>query len=219
MKKFILLVVVLLLDIFIYAAEWNVGFFGGVRYRSISPDKFSYGLFAGYDDFSIHFSGISADDFLITATYDLDIGRTIHNNFIIHSDNVPEEGGFSTLSYVFSQLFSWKLMILGYGVGVQTGISYSPFSSTYYSVIPLFDFRVGIHSDSFFSTIYCTMIHPETMEWKMTATAGAVAEIEIENGHFIFADAYFVFDNLIDVNTLVLSGWGIKAGYIYRGII
>ena len=220
MKKLVLLIAFLLLSFILQAASWNVGGFAGMRYRSISPDEFSYGLFAEYNDFSLHFSGITSDNFLLTATYDLTVGSTIHNNFIIHSDNVPGDGGFTTLGYVFSQLFAWKWMMLGYGVGIQAGISYSPYSSyLYYSFIPLFDCRVGINTDSFSSVFYCTMVHPETIEWKMTATTGVSAEVRFGKGHSVFADAYIVFDNLIDVSTFVLSGWGVRAGYAYRGML
>lgn len=199
------------------AVSWKAGTFLGARYRSTSSSLFSYGAFAAVDDFSFNFSAIGAEDFAATLSYDLKVGKTIHNYFTIHIDNVPGEGGFSTLSYLFSQHFKSRYLFFSYALGVQGGISYSPFSPPFFSLIPAYDLRAGFCLSPFSLSIYTTTAMSETIEWKMVLNSGLSAVIALSEKQSIFVDSFIVLDNLMDVSNYLLSGWALRVGYAYKG--
>ena len=218
MRRISLLFLMLLISSSLFAAAWSFGNFMGVRYRSVSDSLVLYGLEASYDDLSFHFAGLGADDFTASLSYDADVGKTIHNTFILTTDSVPSEGGFATLGYLFSQHFAFSVFRFGYGFGIQGGVSYSPYSDLFYSLIPLFDLRLGIDTGYFIAELYSTMVHPDATEWKMAITSGLTVEVRSGNSS-IFADGFFTLDNLLDVHTYLLSGFGVKVGYRYRSAV
>ena len=219
MKRIVSLFACILIPGMLFAVSWSAGWSFGARYRTTAPDLFYYGFDATSEDVSFHFSGIGDDDFSFVSSYDLKVGDTIHNNFIFHTDNVPCEGGFATIGYLFSQQFAWDWFRLGYGIGIQSGISYSPYSPPFFSCIPLIDLRIGFETGPVCVMIYETMVHPDAMEFRLSATTGITAEFTINENHMIFADGFFELDNIMDCHTFVISGWGVKAGYRYRGTV
>ena len=201
------------------ASSWSAGSFAGVRYRSTAPDMVLYGVDASAYDASLHFSGIGDDDFSLILSYDLRVGDTIHNRFIFHTDNVPAEGGFATFGYLFSQQFAWSWFRLGYGIGIQAGVSYSPYSEPFFSLVPLIDLRLGFELGPVRMMVYETMVHKEAMEYRLAAATGATIELSIDEHHMVYADGFFSLDNIMDCHTFSISGWGVSVGYSYRGTI
>ena len=217
MKRRFALFALLLIPYALMAAPWSAGGFAGVRYRSTAPDLVLYGIDASYEGLGLHFSGIGDDDFSLVLGYDLRAGANIHNRFIFHTDNVPGEGGFATIGYLFGQDFAWDWFRLAYGVGVQGSVSYSPFSDPLFSIIPLLDIRLGFEFAPATVMFYFTMVHPESMEARLNASLGATAEFSITENHHVFLDGFIALDNIMDFHTYPISGWGVSAGYIYRG--
>lgn len=218
-KRLVSLLIALGLLSSIFASEWSIGGSLGLRYRSTSSDLISYGIYTSFDDFSFSASMIGHDVSAFQFRYDADIGKTIHNEFIFHTDIVPSEGGFSTLGYLFSQQFQWSWFFLGYGLGAQSGISYSKYSVPFYSLIPLFSLDLGVCFDQFSFIFYGTNATHDATEWKLIAALGAKAKMDINKHNSLFMDCFITLDNLMDLTDYTLSGYGVKIGYSYRGTV
>lgn len=203
----------------LHASTWSAGGSLGVRYRSTAPDLISYGVFSAFDDFSFYVSAIGNDDYAVSLRYDLPVGKTIHNEFIFHTDIASYEGGYSTLGYLFSQRFRWSWFMLGYGVGVQGGVSFSPYSAPFYSLIPLFQLNAGAAFGPVSILLYGTNATHDAIEWKMMVSLGTAIRVNIDEHNSLFIDGFITLDNLMDMSDYTLSGYGVKIGYSYRGLL
>ena len=213
-------ILLLLLPAMLFAVDWSAGASLGARYRSTAPDLFYYSLSASYENLDFAFSGIGNDDIAADLRYDLSLGKTIHNEFIFHTDYTPGEGGYSSLGYLFSQQFRFSWFLLRYGIGVQGAVSYTPFADKpFYSLIPLLDLAIGFDIAPVSFIIYGTNASPDTSEWKLMLSFGTRCEVEISDEHLLFADGFIAIDNIMDMSDFTLSGWGVKLGYAYRGSV
>ena len=198
-KRLVSLLIALGLLSSIFASEWSIGGSLGLRYRSTSSDLISYGIYTSFDDFSFSASMIGHDISAFQFRYDADIGKTIHNEFIFHTDIVPPE--------------------VGYGLGAQSGISYSKYSVPFYSLIPLFSLDLGVCFDEFSFIFYGTNATHDATEWKLIAALGAKVKMDINKHNSLFMDGFITLDNLMDLTDYTLSGYGVKIGYSYRGTV
>ena len=217
LRKACCLISLLFISSMLFASSWSVGASLGTRYRSTAPDLFYYFLSASYENLDFAFSGIGNDDIAADLRYDLSLGKTIHNEFIFHTDYTPGEGGYSSLGYLFSQQFRFSWFLLRYGIGVQGAVSYTPFADKpFYSLIPLLDLAIGFDIAPVSFIIYGTNASPDTSEWKLMLSFGTRCEVEISDEHLLFADGFIAIDNIMDMSDFTLSGWGVKLGYAYR---
>ena len=213
-------ILMLLLPAALAAAPFYAEASAGVRYDTTSYSPFVYSLKAGYGGLSIGFQHQWESSYDASLSYDLAAGKTIHNLFLFHTDYVPDEGGWSDLAYVFSQRFRWGFFSLGYGIGVQSGVSYSEYGSPpMWSLYFLLSLDASLVFRHFAVTGYFTLCHPDEREWRPVPAAGIRAEVRIDWHHGIFVDAYARAAEMLIDPVIMIDTLSIRAGYVYRGIL
>ncbi len=195
---------------------------GAIGYRSTTALSFpaASSISLSFDGFSAMFRGQGASQFDGIIAYDIAVGRTISNEFSFHSAYNPSEGGWSDLAYLFSQRFRWDFFALEYGLGISAGIAYSEYSSILsWSLSPLLALSGTFYIDPVSITLYFSMLEEWERDWKALPVFGLRLEWDIDGSSSIFADGYVKWAEYLMDPVAMISGYGIRLGYIYRGDI
>lgn len=218
MRKIWSILMILMLLPAIAAAPFHAEGGAGVRYDMVSCSPFVYTLGIGYCGFTLGYQHQWDSSFDLSLGYDLRAGKTMHNLFMIHTDYVPREGGWTDFSYVFSQRFLWDFLSLGYGVGLQGAVGYSEYGTKpFWSAYFLLSVDLSLVFEHYVLTGYLSMYHPNEREWKPVPVAGIRMEGRMTENHSIFIDAYARVTEILIDPVITVDALSIRAGYIYRG--
>ncbi len=172
-----------------FSIEFGTGYRANIALKDDELRFFDLGL--SYDSFSMYARSQALYVNEIEAEYDLKSGKHIHNKFIVHSQYVAEEGGFSDVSYIFALDFGYKHASLGFGFGIQGGIAYSEHSvGALYSLSPLVSVDFGLFFSPIRIIFYMDMASRFEHLWKASPLFGINLEALISDNSSIAADLY-----------------------------
>lgn len=221
MKKLIITLVLICLFLPLYATPWSVSLGTGYR-ASVSTEYLRFvDAEVSVGDFSLYFRDHSFQVQDLSLSYDLRVGKTIHNEFVFHSEYVPiDKGGFSDFSYMFSQRFKISFFSIGYGVGAQVGLSYSAYSKELlWALSPLFRLETGFTFGPITFGIYGDLGSKFERLWKASPLIGAVLIAQMDEHNSITFDIY------TQSAEYLLDPWFLPAvvaaciSYTYRGTL
>lgn len=195
---------------------------GMIGYRSTTALEFpaTSSVRLSFDGFSVMFRGQGASQFDGMLSYELETGRTLSNKFILNTSYIPSEGGWSGLSYLFSQHFRWGFFGLEYGLGLAVGAAYSEYSSlVMWSLSPLLKISGTFYIDPASITLYFTMAEEWERDWKALPVFGLRLGWDIDGNSSVFADGYIKWAEYLMDPVAMISGYGLRLGYSYRGMI
>ena len=219
-KRIIVFLMAAMLSFSVSAADFSlIGMIGYRETTSLSfPASSSIGL--SFDGFSFMLRGQGASQFDGMLSYELETGRTLSNKFILNTSYIPSEGGWSGLSYLFSQHFRWGFFGLEYGLGLAAGAAYSEYSSlVMWSLSPLLKLSGTFYIDPASITLYFTMADEWERDWKALPVFGLRLGWDIDGNSSVFADGYIKWAEYLMDPVAMISGYGMRLGYSYRGMI
>ena len=195
---------------------------GMIGYRETTSLSFpaSSSIKITYDGFSFLFRGQGISQVEGIVSYDAKVGNTISNIFSAHTSYIPPEGGWSDFSYVFSQHFRWDFFSLRYGAGISAGMAYSLYAADVtWSFSPVLALSGTFFMDPASITLYFTMQDEWERDWKALPVFGLRLSWDIDGSSIIFADGYIKWAEYLMDPVAMISGYGVRLGYIYRGDI
>lgn len=199
-----------------FEAEGMIGY----RETTSLPFPASSSIDLSFDGFSFMFRGQGMSQFDGILSYDIKVGNTISNVFSFHTSYIPYEGGWSDFSYLFSQHFRWGFFSLGYGAGIAAGMAYSEYAyGVMWSLSPLLELSGTFHIDPASITLYFTMQDEWERDWKALPVFGLRLLWDIDGSSSIFADGYIKWAEYLMDPVAMISGYGVRLGYIYRGAL
>ncbi len=217
-KKLVLLIVCLTISLPLFSIPFSIGTAIGHRNSSYIYTPVFLSLDAEIENFDLYFQTDLGKEYDIVLSYDIKQGKTLNHEINASTQLTPGLGGFQTLSYIFSQNFKWDFFRLKYAIGVQGGIAWSPDSTKLaYSISPMGELLLGFDGSFFSFDLFLTTYLKEERSWKTVPQIGAVAEFDITDNFSLYASAYFEIAELFMHNYLVISAYGGKVGFIYRG--
>lgn len=219
MKKSMAFLIAVLLSLPLFAGDFSFSLSAGGRYSTTAAGPLDISLSLEGWNASLYYRN-NADINDLQLGYSIPMGKTMNNGFIAHWNSSSGEGGFADLSYVFSQDLSFWRFLIHYGLGLQFGLSYSSLSGALlYSLSPLVELSLGFRLGPMVSTLYMTMMHPEERSWKALVTGGFLLEGFVSERSSIFFDAYIKTAEYLVDPMIMVSGYGLRIGYRFRGTL
>lgn len=202
----------------IFAEAFYLGLYLGYRDSTTTINSNVVNLVAGYENFSFDAQIQGNEEFSVSGIYDFKVGKTLHNELIVHSLYVPEEGRFSDFSYFFSQNIESKYIGLFYGLGLQVGLAYSQYSSLLsWSLSPLIKIGGKLKIDPVSLSFGYSLNSNIERSWKAIPIYFADLKVQFnENSSVILSGFMREAEYLMD-NWHMITAWGISLGYVYRG--
>ena len=195
--------------------DWSLG----TRRSSIEDEPMFFALTVSYAGAAFRFQTDMGDIFDLALSYDIDQGSTLTHTFSTTMQTVPWEGGFNTLSYIFSQDLVFDWFHVKYAAGLQTGMSWSPYSLILqWSISPLLELRTGIRASGFHADVFATSFLAEERSWKSTLCVGFETGIEVDRQLAFYVRGYAELAEVLMNPYITVAGYGIGAGVVLRGL-
>ncbi len=202
----------------LHASPLSFSIEAGLSHDTVSSSDLAIGVGGSYDDFSLRLQHQVGGDVNLAFAWMPEQGRSMRHVLSAYTEYFPEEGGWSSISYLFTQHFRFGVFGLGYGAGVQAAVSYSPFSScVLLSLSPELALGLGLFWDRFSISVYASLNHPYEMSWRFRPFAGIRLEASPGGGSSLFLDGVVGFTEALMDPVYVIRDWNVRAGYIYRG--
>ena len=201
------------------AVSFSAGVTGGYRE---SEEKVPYNgeLMLSLSDVSLWARVQGSERVDLALEYGARYGNTIEHIFSIHSAIYPSLGNVVDAEYEFTQSFRWNFFSLGYGLGIQAAVLWSDLlRDPLFSLSPVVDLSMGFHFGPVDLTGYLTMDHIAEREFKALPVIGANISWRIGSHSTIYADAYVKMAEYLMDPDVMISGWAVRIGYVYRGRI
>ena len=202
----------------LHASPLSFSIEAGLSHDTVSSSDLVIGASGSYDDFSLRLQHQVGGDVNLAFAWMPEQGRSIRHVLSAYTEYFPGEGGWSSLSYLFTQHFRFGVFGLGYGAGVQAAVSYSPFSRcVLWSLSPELALGMGLFWERFSISVYAALNHPYEMSWRFRPSAGIRLEASPGGGSSLFLDGSIGFAEALMDPVYVIQDWSVRAGYIYRG--
>ena len=217
-KRIIVFLMAAMLSFSVSAADFSL--IGMIGYRETTSLSFpaSSSIRLSFDGFSLMLRGQGASQLDGILSYDARVGKTISNEFSFHTSYIPAEGGWSDFAYIFSQNFHWGFFSLGYGIGISAGVAYSPYASNaVWAFSPLLELSGAFNIDPVSIELYFTMLDDWERDWKALPVFGLRLLWDIDGASSVFADGYIKWAEYLMDPVAMISGYGIRLGFIFRG--
>ena len=216
LNKIRLILILLVLSSVLYAGDFSMNLAMGYRDSITTNAPIVLSFTADVDDFLIS-TQIQPKELSAGFGYDLRVGKTISNIFYLHTLYVPEEGGFSDLSYIFKQRFSWEYFAIGYGIGVQGGVSYSPYATTpLWSLSPLVLLGVDFKFNPVVLSFSLSLNNRLERSWKAVPIYDASIEFLLDEHSSVVISGFLRQAEYLMDQWHMMTAWGVSLGYVYR---
>ena len=218
MKKLIAFPLLFLLILPLSAVPFSVSASTGIRFDQTSRTPAVFSMSGEVGNLSIDLQ-YQAGGGLLTAL-DYRFGDKQNTSHIISASSTffPEDkGGWTGISYLFSQNFIWDFFSIRYGIGVQGSVSWSHYSRVpLWSLAPLLSLSAAFSLDPIRITFYASINHRWDRSWRFRPYCGLLAEGKINENNAVFVDSYITFAEMLMDRVVTDYAWSIRAGYIYR---
>lgn len=206
MKKLLLLMSVLLTASLLWAAEYKFSLSGGAI--SNSTDPLCYEMNSTFES-SGYKAGIRTEGFQsidISFEKEFRINRTLRTYAGAYYNHIGKEGGMALISTSLGQeITTSSPFFMSYDIGVQSGISYSMYSSRIpFSLSPYLSLYLGLDFDVFKITGYMDWNHFFEKEWQAVPLFGLEMEIHIKNNFSLIMDSYLKAQDYMPNNATAL---------------
>lgn len=217
----VLIILFLFVSSTLSAGDFSLGLSLGFRQSHTLGGSSVINASASYDEWSLNIQMQELEEISGSLVYNNSIGRTLHNEFILHSLYVPEEGGFSDLSYVFSQNIKlWNCFRLYYGIGLQIGLAYSPYTVEYlWSLSPILKAGCELALFPFSIGVGYTLNSYTERSWKAVPIYEGYFEISFDKQNAIRLSGFMREAEFLVDPWHLITAYGIRVGYIYKGSV
>lgn len=212
-----LIIVFSMISSALFAGDFSLGMNLGYRNSSTTYCKSIFGLKAGYNDLSFEMQIQGRDEVAFSLLYDLKTGRTLHNQFLLHSLYVPNEGGFTDFSYIFMQMLKAGCLKFSYCLGLQLGLAYSPYSVEYlWSLSPLVALDVALCYKAISLGFYLGLNNTIERSWKAVPIYQAYIDVEINESNSLEVSAFMREAEYLMDPWHMITAYGVSFAYLYR---
>lgn len=201
------------------ASAFEVDWALGARRSSIEDEIMFFNQKVSYRGASLRFQTDMGDIFDLALTYDLEQGKTLLHTFDSAMQIVPHEGGFNTLSYIFSQDIAFGWFHIRYEAGIKGGMAWSPYTSiVQWALSPMAGLELGVRTDMFHLDMFATSFLPEEPAWRATVSLGFETGIEVDRQLAFYIRGYAELAEVLMNPYTTIAGYGVSAGVLLRGL-
>lgn len=218
MRRTILVSIIIALCIPLYSLPVSFETALGHRNSSIADSPVFFSAKGGIGPASLYFQTDDGQIFDFVLDLGFEQGKTLEHHLNSSLQLIPDNGGFTTLSYLFTQDLRWRWGHFRYGIGVQLGYAWSLYSAKpAYSISPMGEVTLGFDAGGFSSDIFLTTYADEERSWKETPVIGTRLEYDFDEHLSFYTSAYVEIAELFMQPYILISAYGGKAGFVFRG--
>ena len=204
----------------IYAGNTSIETALGFRDTGNPVHNHPVSISATVDGFHGGFFVNGRDELGVSAGYTFALPHNLGITTDFWTGYFPMNGGHANLGVKLSHGVDLGWYQLSYGFGISGGLSWSEYiDALTWSLSPYLHIANTFRFDPVAITLLLAFGHPWEAEWCLQPVAGVRVDIDITDGHSVFAEAYVKTAEYLFAYTEVIGAWGIRIGYTWRSAV